>query len=94
MISPGTNFPRRARNDATDLGVVEVGGKIEGLRKKAIAEQNAKGISPARVDRRLRAAPFRFVHDVVVDERRDMDQFHDHGQINMPGGYPAGHAAA
>ena len=42
---------------------------------------DAQRISPARVHRRLGAAPFRFVHDVVVHEGGDVNQLDDHRQI-------------
>ena len=65
------------------FGVVEIGREIQRMREKHIAEQNAERISPARIDRRLGAAAFRFVHDVVVHEGGEVDQFHDHREIEM-----------
>ena len=90
----GTNFPRRARDDAADLRVVEIGREIERLREKAIAEQHAERISPARVHGRLRAAAFGFIHDVVVHQGGDVNQLHDHRQVHVAGGDPATGAAA
>ena len=53
------------------------------MREKPVAEQDAERISPARVKGRLRPAPFRFVDNIVVHQRRDVNQFHDHGKIDM-----------
>ncbi len=51
--------------------------------KEAIAQQNAQRISPARISSRLRATALGFVHHVVVHQRRDVNEFHNHGKINM-----------
>ena len=61
--------------------------------KEAIAQQNAQRISPARVHGRLGAAPLGFVHDVVVHQRRDVNQFNNYGKIDMSGVDLAGRAA-
>ena len=79
----GANFARRARNCATDFHVIESGRQTKRMRKKPIAQQDAERISPARVQRRLGATPLRFIHDVVVDERRDVDQLHNYRKIDM-----------
>ena len=60
--------------------------RCQGMSEQTIAQQNAERISPARIDRRLRAPPFRFVHDVVMHERGDVNQLDDDGEIDMPGG--------
>ena len=89
-----TNFPGGARDHPADLGIVEVGRKIEGLGKQAIAQQHAERISPARIHRRLGPAPFRFVHGVVMHQGGDVNQLDDHRQIEMTGRDPAARAAA
>ena len=53
------------------------------MREEAIAQQNAERISPARVRGRLRAAPFRFVHHVIMYKRGDVDELHDDRKIDM-----------
>ena len=79
----GTNFRRRPRDRAADVGVLEVGRQIEGMREKHVAEEDAEGIAPARVDRRLGTAALRVIHDVVVHEGGEMDQFDDDREIEM-----------
>jgi hypothetical protein len=79
----GTNFRRRARDGAADVGVVEVGRKVERVREKDVAKENAKRVAPACVDGRLGTAPFRIVHDVVVHESGEVNQFDDDGEIEM-----------
>ena len=88
----GTNLAGGAGDGATDLGIFEVRRERERVREETVAEQNTEGISPARIHGRLRAAPFRLVHHVVVQERGDVNQFHDHGKIDMFGIDCAGRA--
>ena len=90
----GTNFARRSRDHAADVGSFEIRRKIQRLREKAIAQKHAQRISPARVDGGLGAAPFGLVHNVVVDEGGDVDQLHDHRQVEMPGRNSAAGAPA
>ena len=80
---PGANFRRGPRDRAADPRVVEIGREIQRVRKKHVAEEDAERIAPARVHRRLRAAAFRVVHDVVVHQRREVNQFHDDREIDM-----------
>jgi hypothetical protein len=79
----GAYFAGRPRNRPADLRVVEIRRKVEGLREEAIAEQNAKRISPSGIHRGLGPPPFGFVHDVVVHEGGDMNQLNDHREIDM-----------
>src|SRR6266480_1817508 len=51
--------------------------------KKAIAQQDTERISPARICGGLRSTPLRFIHYIVVHKRGDVDEFHDHGKIDM-----------
>ena|SRR5438552_13834454 len=53
------------------------------MREETVAQQNAERISPARVCRRLRPTPLRFIHYVVMHEGCDMNELHDHGKIDM-----------
>src|SRR5438046_6367238 len=51
--------------------------------KQAIAQQNAQRISPARVRSRLCSTSLCFIHHVVMYQRRDVDEFHNHRKIDM-----------
>src|SRR5439155_8715795 len=53
------------------------------MRKEAISQQSAQRISPARVRGRLCSTSLCFVHHVVVYQRRDVDEFHNNGKIDM-----------
>ena len=90
----GANFGRGARDRAADLRVLEIGREVERVREKHVAEQDAERIAPARVDCRLGAAAFRVIHDVVVHQRREMDQFDDDREIDMLRSDRAGRATA
>src|SRR5439155_5373097 len=61
--------------------------------EEAIAQQRAERISPTRVYGWPRPASFRFIHDVVMHERRDVDQFDNHGKIDMSSVEITGRAA-
>ena len=80
---PRANLGRGPRDGATDVGVLKIGREVKGVREKDVAQQDAERVSPARVDRRLGTAAFRLVHDVVVHEGREMNQFHDHREIEV-----------
>ena len=58
--------------------------------KETIAQQNAQRISPARVCCRLCSTSLCFVHHVVVYQRRDVDEFHNNGKIDMSRVYLSG----
>jgi len=64
------------------------------MREETVAKENAERVSPARVDRRLRAPPFGFIDDVVMNECGDVNQFHDDGEIDVLRCHPAECAAA
>src|SRR5437660_1583947 len=53
------------------------------MREKTIAQKNAERIAPARVHSGLCPAALGLVHDVVVHERGDVDEFDDHGKIDV-----------
>src|SRR5467141_2562437 len=53
------------------------------MREETVTEQNAERISPARVRGGLRTTPLGFVHHVVMHERGDMDELHDHSKIDV-----------
>ena len=73
------NLSRCPRDPAANFCVIEIRRKIQGLREEAITEQLTQLIPPARVHCGLAAPTFRFVDNVVVHERGDVNQFHDHG---------------
>ena len=54
--------------------------------KEAVAQQNRDGISPFGIRRGVVASEFRPVHDVIVDERGDVDELENHSQIDMARG--------
>ena len=53
------------------------------MREQAIAQQDADRRSPFRVGGRLIPTKFRTIHDIVVNQSRDVDHFHDHREINV-----------
>ena len=89
----GTNS-RAARAMVRLISAFRNWSKDSAPARTTIPEQHAERIPPPRIDRGLRAPAFRFIHDVVVDERSDVDQFDDHRQIEMPGRHSAAGPAA
>src|SRR5438128_311857 len=61
--------------------------------EETIAEQHADGVAPFCSRRRLAAAHFRAVHDVVVNERRGVNEFEHDGEIEMARTDVSGRAA-
>src|SRR5262249_226974 len=57
----------------------------ECVREETIAQQYAERISPARVRGGLSTTPHGFIHHVVVHERGDVDELHDHSKIDVVG---------
>jgi len=57
--------------------------------EKHIPHQHGQGIPPLSIQGGPLAALVGSIHDVVVDEARDMAQLHDHGQVDMIGNNPA-----
>ena len=55
---------------------------FEGLHVKPVAGQHAFGIAPLRVGRGTAAPGLGFVDDVVVDQRRGVDDFHHRAQFD------------
>src|SRR6184192_3555824 len=55
------------------------------MREETVAQQNTERISPARVRGRLRTTPHGFIHHVVVHERGDVDELHNHSKIDVVG---------
>ena len=53
------------------------------MREKTIAQKNAERIAPARVQGWLPPTPLGLIHDVVVHERGDVNEFDDHGKIDV-----------
>ncbi len=56
------------------------------MSEKHIAKKNADRVAPLRVGGGLVAAEFRAIDDVVVNERGDVDEFQNDGEIHMGGG--------
>ena len=61
------------------------------MREQDIPHQHGQGVAPLRIERGTVTSLVGPVHDVVMDETRDMDEFEDHRQIHMvrddaPGG--------
>ena len=83
---PRANFRRRIGNAPHDFGFGKIRGQPHGMGEQRIAEENADRIAPLGIDRRTLPAQVGAIHDVVMHQRRDMDQFDDHGQINVTGG--------
>ena len=55
------------------------------MSKETVAEQHGNGIAPLRIGRRLTTSQIGAVENVVVHERRGVDEFHDDREIEMPG---------
>ena len=53
--------------------------------KETVTQKDSDGISPLGIRGGLVAAEFRPVHDVIVNERGDVDELEDHSQIDMAG---------
>ena len=67
------DFPCSSGDCATDIRVFEIGGEIQGMREKAIAQKNTERISPARIHGWLSATALGLIQNVVVNERGDMN---------------------
>ena len=53
------------------------------MSKKAIAQENGDGISPLGIRGWLVAPEFRPVHNVVVHQCGDVDQFHNDRKVDV-----------
>ena len=53
---------------------------MEGLHVEPVAGQNRRRVAPDHVGRGLAAAGFGLIDDVVVNERRGVDEFHHGGE--------------
>ena len=69
--------------DAHDAHVVQLDHHLEGARIQEIAHQHAGRIAPQRVCRLVSAPQVRFVHHIVVQQGRGMDEFDQRGQRNV-----------
>jgi len=83
MISPEQTSLAALGNTAADLAVLKGGGKLQRVREKAVAKQNGNRVSPLRVHRRLPAPLVGPIQDVIVNERRRMNEFNDHSEIKV-----------
>mgnify|MGYP003343033186 CR=1 FL=1 len=90
----GADGLRRGRNDATNFRRRKTRGQPQRVRKKAVAEQHGNLISPIRRERRALSADACLVHDVVVDERREVDHLDDDGDGGVLVGELAGGVGA
>ena len=69
----------RAGEGFHDPAIVVPDEELEGLGVEMVADEDRRVVSPARVGRRPSAPQRRLIDDVVVDERRRVEQL-DHGR--------------
>ena len=67
-----------------DVKVTLLHGDFEGLHVEPVTGENALGIAPLRVGGRAPASRLGFVDDVVVDQRRGVDDFDYRSQLDRP----------
>ena len=65
-----------------DAEVALLHGDLEGLHVEPVAGQHALRVAPLRVGRRTSAASLGLVDDVVVDQRRGVNDFDDRGELD------------
>ena len=63
------------------------------MREQGITKQNTERISPSSIQSWLAASAFRLIHDVIVHEGGEMNEFDDNGEIDMCIGDSATRAA-
>ena len=64
-------------------GIGEIRAELERVAEEAVAQQHGKFRAPLGEGGRFAAALGRAVHDVVVDQRGEMDQLHDDGEVEV-----------
>ena len=65
-----------------DVKIALLHGDLEGLHVEPVAGEDALGVAPLRVGCGTAAARLGFVDDVVVDQRRGVDDFHHRSQLD------------
>ncbi len=77
------NVVGRLGDLARDRGIGESAAELERVAEEAIAKEHRQFRAPFRDSGRL-AAPFAgAVHDVVMNQRGEMDEFHHDGEVDM-----------
>ena len=82
----------RARERFHDRAIVVADEEIEGLGIEVVADEHRRIIAPSRVGGRPPAPERRLIDDVVVDERRRVQELHDARQPHRPLAARAGEA--
>ena len=62
------------------------------MREEDIAHKHRERVSPFGIERGTVAATVGTIHDVVMHQTSDMDQFQNHGEIDMIGNDATGSA--
>ena len=81
----GADLVGGAGDFAADVGAVEAGGEFEGVGEETIAEEDRECVAPAGGGGGGGAAHFGAVHDVVVDEGGEVDEFEDDAEFGVIG---------
>src|SRR5271165_2272994 len=81
----GANIRCRVSDPAAYLAVWKRGRQLHSMGEQTVAEQDGQGIAPFGIDGRLLTPHIGAVHDVVVHESSEVDEFQDYGQIDMTG---------
>lgn len=81
----GADLVGGAGDFAADVGAVEAGGEFEGVGEETIAEEDGESVAPAGGGGGGGAAHFGAVHDVVVDEGGEVDEFEDDAELGVIG---------
>ena len=84
MISPSIMASVVSGEDLQDREVSLVERDAHGFRVEVVAEENGEVVSPAGVDRFAASPQTRLVDDVVVNERRGVDEFDDGAYRTSP----------
>ena len=88
------NFAGSLGNAARHLGAAESARELEGMGKEAVAEQHAESVAPFGVCSWLTASRVGSVEDVIMDERRSVDEFDDDREIEVFGANRASRATS
>ena len=74
---------RGIREDREHPGRARLGHELEGAGKEIVAHKHARLVVPEQVRRRTAAAGAAFVHHIVVQERRGMDELDRGGEADV-----------